>query len=149
MEFTRGHKVWTPEQGWVKYERTLVYEMDASYVTKANRMWKVRTSTITLADYCPAAAAELVPYVTSIYITDSDVDACAEWLSANSSLTPTEAVDYIRLSPRGHRTKVDIEAPNAPQDLLCRLGVALDSRTLAGWLMKEHNLLPVKQVAND
>ena len=146
MEFTRGQKVWTPEQGWVKYERTLVYETDASYVTKANRMWKVRTSTITLADYCPSAAAELVPYITSIYITDSDVDACAEWLSANSSLTPTEAADYVRLSPRGHRTKVDIEAPNAPQDLLRRLGVALDSRTLAGWLMKEHNLLPVKQV---
>jgi len=145
MDFTRGQKVWTPEQGWAKYERALVYETDASYVTKGSRMWKVRTSTISLVDYCPTAAAELVPYVTSIYITDSDVDACAEWLSANSSLSPTEAVDYVRLSPRGHRTKVDIEAPNAPQDLLRRLEVALDSRTLAGWLMKEHSLLPVKQ----
>jgi hypothetical protein len=145
MDFTRGQKVWTPEQGWAKYERALVYETDASYVTKGSRMWKVRTSTISLVDYCPTAAAELVPYVTSIYITDSDVDACAEWLSANSSLSPTEAVDYIRLSPRGHRTKCDIEAPDAPQDLLRRLGVALDSRTLAGWLMKENGLLPVKQ----
>ncbi len=145
MEFTRGQKVWTPEQGWVKYERTLVYETDASYVTKANRMWKVRTSTIATSDFSATVAAELVPYVTSIYITDSDVQAGSEWLSEVSSLSPSDAVDYIRLSPRGHRTKVDIEAPDAPQDLLRRLGVPLDSRNLAGWLMKEHNLLPVKQ----
>jgi hypothetical protein len=149
MDFTRGQKVWTPEQGWAKYERALVHEFDASYVCKAGKLYKVRTSTITHTEYCRAAAAELVPFVKSIYITDSDVTACAEWLSENSSLTPIAAVDYVRLSPRGHRTKVDIEAPDAPQDLLRRLGVPLDSRNLAGWLMKEHNLLPVKQVIND
>lgn len=145
MDFKRGQKVWTPEQGWAKYERALVHEVDASYVGKAGVLYKVRTSTIATSDFNTTVAAELVPYVTSIYITDSDVQAGSEWLSEVSSLSPSDAVDYIRLSPRGHRTKVDIEAPNAPQDLLRRLGVPLDSRNLAGHLMKQHNLLPVKQ----
>jgi hypothetical protein len=146
VDFERGQKVWTPEVGWAKYERALKMEPDASYVAKADKLHKVRTSTIACTEYSKDAAGELVPYIKSIYITDSDVSACAEWLSENSSLSPTEAVDYVRLSPRGHRTKVDIEAPDAPQDLLFRLGVPLDSRNLAGWLMKEHGLLPVRQV---
>jgi hypothetical protein len=145
MNFKQGQRVWTPEAGWVKFERALLLEPDTAWVIKASQFHKVRISTISVIEYNRSAAAELVPYVKSIYITDSDVSACAEWLSENSSLTQTEAIDYVRLSPRGHRTKVDIEAPNAPQDLLRRIGVPLDSRNLAGWLMKEHNLLPIKQ----
>jgi len=143
--FTQSQKVWTPEVGWARFERAFQSKPDAAYVSRGGKMTEVRMSTIATSEFSTEAAAELVPYVKSIYLTDNDVAACAEWLSQNSSLTPTDAVDYVRESPRGHRTKADIEAPDAPQDLLIRLGVALDSRNLAGYLMREHNLLPVKQ----
>ena len=43
--FTQGQKVWTPEFGWVRYERPLVAEEDVSFDSKFR---KVRTSTIVL-----------------------------------------------------------------------------------------------------
>lgn len=43
--FTHGQKVWTPEFGWIRYERSLVAEADTSFDTKFR---KVRTSTILL-----------------------------------------------------------------------------------------------------
>jgi hypothetical protein len=43
--FTQGRRVWTPEFGWVRYERPLVAEADTSYDSKFR---KVRTSTILL-----------------------------------------------------------------------------------------------------
>ena len=145
--FLHGQKVWTPEVGWARFERLLQSKPDAAFVCRGSKLTEVRTSTLATSEFSKDAAAELVPYVKSIYLTDNDPSACAEWLSQNSSLSPTEAVDYVRESPRGHRTKADIEAPDAPQELLVRLGVALDSRNLAGYLMREHNLLPVKQTA--
>lgn len=142
-QFDRGQRVWTPEFGWVRYERELKAEADTSY---DSHFRKIRTSTIELSDYKPDAAARLVPYVLDIYITDSDLDAGTEWLSSNSKLTPTEAVDYIRESPRGHRMKCDIRVKDeTPSDILRGLGVALDSRNLAGFLMREHGLTPHKQ----
>jgi hypothetical protein len=144
MPFNYGQRVWTPEFGWVRFERELKSEPDTSYDSKFR---KIRTSTISATEFNRDAAAELVPYVKSIYLTDNDIEHCAEWVSSNSSLSPTDALDYVRLSPRGHSTKADIEAPDAPQDILARLGVALDSRNLAGYLMREHNILPVKQTA--
>ena len=145
MSFTKGQKVWTPEFGWVRYERELKSEPDTSYDSKFRR---IRTSTIELSDYKPDAAARLVPYVVDIYLTDSNVQAGVEWLSSNSSLTPTDAVDYIRESPRGHSMKADIRVkPETPKEILMGLGVALDSRNLAGYLLKEHGLLPHKQFA--
>jgi len=145
--FAHGQKIWTPEVGWGRFERGLQSKPDAAFVCRGGKLVEVRMSTIATSEFNRGAAAELVPYVKSIYLTDNDVGACAEWLSQNSSLSPIEALDYIRESPRGHRTKADIEAPDAPQELLVRLGVALDSRNLAGYLMREHNLLPVKQRA--
>lgn len=43
--FTQGQRVWTPEFGWVRYERPLVAEADTSFDSKFR---KVRTSTILL-----------------------------------------------------------------------------------------------------
>jgi hypothetical protein len=145
--FMNGQKVWTPEIGWGKFERLLQSKPDTAFICRDGKLTEVRLSTIATSEFNKNAAAELVPYVKSIYLTDNDVAACAEWISQNSHLSPIEAIDYVRESPRGHRTKADIEAPGAPQELLIRLGVALDSRNLAGYLMREYNLLPVKHTA--
>lgn len=145
---TQGEKVWVPElKGWAKFERLLKSKPDSAFVCRGGALTEVRFSTLATSDFDKIAASELVPYVKSVYLTDNDVNACAEWVSQNSRLSPTEAVDYVRESPRGHRTKADIDAPDAPPELLARLGVALDSRNLAGYLMREHDILPVKQTA--
>jgi hypothetical protein len=45
--FTKGQKVWTPEQGWAKFERVLIYTPEFSYVTTTGgKMWRVATETI-------------------------------------------------------------------------------------------------------
>jgi hypothetical protein len=41
--FAKGQKVWTPEFGWVKYERALIATPDTSYDSKLR---KIQTSTI-------------------------------------------------------------------------------------------------------
>jgi len=84
MEFTRGQKVWTPEQGWAKFERTLVHEADASYVTKGSKMWKVRTSTISLAVALRAG-----------YSTDK-VEAFRNGLLSGTGLETRDARRYVR-----------------------------------------------------
>lgn len=43
--FMQGQKIWTPEFGWVRYERPLTAEEDMSFDSKFR---KVRTSTILL-----------------------------------------------------------------------------------------------------
>jgi hypothetical protein len=150
MNFLQGQKVWTPEYGWVKFERALIYEPDMCYVTRAGNMLRARLSTVAAVEYNQRAAKELVPYVRGIYITcqPSVIDALARWMSENSSLSETSAIDYIRpTTEASHGAKFDITVdPMTPHSLVLRLGVPLDSRNLAGWLMKEHNILPVKQV---
>lgn len=149
MNFHYGQKVWTPEQGWTKFERQLSTP-EFSYVTKGNKMWRVATETIAETPYDDKAVAELAALDPPIRITCNPAvyDAEIDWLSSNSSLSPSEAGDYIHpTTERSHGAKFDIEAPNAPAELLQRLGGPLDRRVLAGMLMKDHGLLPVKQVA--
>ena len=90
----------------------------------------------------------------------SVADQAYDDLSDVSSLSPVDAVDYIRLATdRTHGTKFDILVKDKfPAGLSDRLGVffhasglrakpgevQINSRPLAEWLMKEHNILPVK-----
>jgi hypothetical protein len=147
MNFTKGQKVWTPEQGWAKFDRQLTLTPEFSYVTVGGRMWRVATETIADTPYDGDAVAELVPFVTAIYISCNPnvLDNEVEWLSSNSPLSPTEAVGYIHAEGlASHGAKFDIAAPEAPTELLQRLGGPLDRRVLAGMLFK-HGILPVKQ----
>jgi hypothetical protein len=89
----------------------------------------------------------------------SKIDQLASELSSVSvQLTELNAVDYIRpTSERSHAAKFDILV-SPPSHLVDRLGVFFDfnghraregeaqinSRPLAEWLMKNHDVLPVK-----
>ena len=96
------------------------------------------------------------------------LEKAADRLSANSSLSPTEAVDYIKVcSEKSHSTKYDIMVMSAtfPPQLAARLGVILkraekdttelplgkrahrgewqiSCNPLAEYLMREHSVLP-------
>jgi hypothetical protein len=96
------------------------------------------------------------------------LEKAADRLSANSSLSPTEAVDYIKVcSEKSHSTKYDIMVMSAtfPPQLAARLGVILkkaeadaaelpigkraysgewqiSSNPLAEYLLREHDILP-------
>jgi hypothetical protein len=62
-------------------------------------MLRARLSTVAAVEYNQRAAKELVPYVRGIYITcqPSVIDALARWMSENSSLSETSAIDYMTL----------------------------------------------------
>jgi len=83
----------------------------------------------------------------------------AAQLSSVSRLTPSEAVDYIRVvTDRTHASKFDIIISDPPIGLADRLRVnfhlnghrakkgevQINSRPLAEWLMKEHDVVPEK-----
>lgn len=112
----------------------------------------------------PEALNELVKWVHRIEITGNpnDVDKLAEAVSSNSSLPPSQAIDYVKpTSEASHGGKFDILVDeNIPNDLQDRLGVfffpagqgqrarvgekQINSRALALWLMKNHGFLPRK-----
>jgi hypothetical protein len=112
----------------------------------------------------PEALAELVKHVKRIEITGNpdDVDKLAEAISSNSKLTPTDAHDYVKATTQAsHGGKFDILIDDqVPADLQNRLGVfffpagkglraragelQVNSRDLALWLMKNHDVLPRK-----
>jgi hypothetical protein len=89
----------------------------------------------------------------------SRVDKLANDLSAVSGLSELEAVDYISpASERTHAAKFYVlVSKDAINGLFARLGVFFDilktgenevqinSRSLAEWLMREHNILPQKR----
>jgi len=112
----------------------------------------------------PEALQQLVPFVARILVSCEPkvADQLATELSEVSNISALDASDYIRVvTDRSHGAKFDILLRDAvPETLMQRLGVfftsnghrakvgevQVNSRGLAEWLMKEHNLLPEKQI---
>ena len=108
----------------------------------------------------PEVLAAMIPHVLRIEIScaPNAIDACALDISTNSELSETSAVDYIRVvTDKSHGAKFDIIIDSlTPQFIQDRLGVffnenghrakgeeiQIGSKSLALWLMREHNFKP-------
>lgn len=112
----------------------------------------------------PEVLASFAPYVSRILVSSSPdgVDGCAQDISANSDISETDAMDYVKVvTDKSHGAKFDIlVSEKIPEDLRNRMGVffneaghrakggelQIGSRPLVLWLMNNLGLKPEKSI---
>jgi hypothetical protein len=126
---------------WVGNELATAVDAEERSVTAAHSKFKPVKRRMNVE-----AAQRLIGFVRSLRISGNpDVhEKSSQFISENTSLTEIEAADYFRpTTERSHNVKFDVEAPNAPAELVAQLGVALDSRTFAREVLQA-GIMPVR-----
>lgn len=111
--FTRGQKVWTPEFGWVTYERALTATLDTSY---DSRLRRIKTSTIVLDAPKGAVVQTRVDSAAKKIATYAPMDIDSETLATFWNLHPGVSVRFswpatADLAFRARLEELGIELP--------------------------------------